>query len=259
MHHHQKSWALITGASEGIGRSCAFSLAKKGFNLILNARSLDRLNELKHLIESKFNINIELIIGDIGSLETRNALVEQGRQVDLSLVILAAGFGLIGDFDGLSLNLQLDMIHVNCVAVVDLSYKLGPILKQRKEATLVLFSSIVGFQGAPYLSIYAATKNFIQSFGEGLQAEWHKSNITVLIVAPGPIATKFAERAGITERRLSSSPQIVADSIISHLGQSITLFPGLLSKSLSYSFLLLPRFFRNFITGQLMRQSLNRR
>ena len=251
----QQSWALITGSSEGIGRCCALSLAKKGFNLILNARSSERLDELKFFIESNCNVNINIIVGDISFLETRNNLVEAARQRDLSTVILSAGFGLMGDFDQLSLDLQLNMIDVNCRAVVDLTHRLGDILKQRKESNLVLFSSIVGFQGAPNSSIYAATKNFIQSFGEGLQTEWKNKNINILIVAPGPIATKFAERAGMRMDGLVGTPEIVADSIINHLGQSITLFPGFVSKFLGYSLLLLPRFVRTFIMGKFMRRA----
>ncbi|NBW57061.1 SDR family NAD(P)-dependent oxidoreductase [bacterium] len=251
----EQSWALITGSSEGIGRCCALNLAKKGFNLILNARSSERLNELKVFIESHFKINIIIIAGDISFIETRNNLVAQASQRDLSTVILSAGFGLVGKFDQLPIDLQLNMIDVNCRAVVDLTYRLGEVLKQRQKSNLVLFSSIVGFQGAPHSSLYAATKNFIQSFGEGLQTEWKDKNINILIVAPGPIATKFAERAGMRMDGLVGTPEIVADSIMNHLGQSITLFPGFVSKFLGYSLLLLPRFVRTFIMGKVMRQA----
>ncbi|MCG6149794.1 SDR family NAD(P)-dependent oxidoreductase [Leptospira levettii] len=116
---------------------------------------------------------------------------------------------------------------------------------------LILFGSLVGFQGVPWASTYAATKAFIQSFAEGLYWEYKKSGVDVISVAPGPVQSGFGERAGMLMGNAQETRGI-AKKVLKNLGKSITIRPGFLSKFLGYSLILLPRYLRTLLLKQIM-------
>lgn len=189
---------LITGASYGIGESFARRLASDGANLVLTARSLDRLETLANELRATHHVNVAVIQSDLAQPTAPAALFqkteEQGLQIDL--LINNAGFGQVGDFPDLPLDRQIEMIQVNVTALTALSHLyLQPMLKRRSGAILNL-ASTASFQGVPYFSVYAATKAFILILSEGLWAECQPFGVRVIALCPGATGTHFQAVAG---------------------------------------------------------------
>lgn len=201
MSEWKNKTALITGASYGIGEAFARRLAADGANLILAARSVDRLQALAGELRSQFNVAVTVIETDLANCADWQKLFDQtearGQQVDL--LINNAGFGAVGDFADLPLDRQLEMIRVNVTALVALTHLfLQPMLSRRGGAVIQL-ASTAAFQGVPYFATYSATKSFILTFSEALWAECQPLGVRVLTICPGPTGTHFQAVAG-TER-----------------------------------------------------------
>ncbi len=201
MSEWKNKTALITGASYGIGEAFARRLAADGANLILAARSVDRLQALAGELRSQFNVAVTVIETDLANCADWQKLFDQtearGQQVDL--LINNAGFGAVGDFADLPLDRQLEMIRVNVTALVALTHLfLQPMLSRRGGAVIQL-ASTAAFQGVPYFATYSATKSFILTFSEALWAEFHPLGVRVVTIFPGPTGTHFQAVAG-TER-----------------------------------------------------------
>jgi short-subunit dehydrogenase len=193
--------ALITGASYGIGEAFARRLASDGANLILTARSVDRLEALAEELRARCNVAVTVIASDLAQTSDWQKLFDEteGRGQQVDLLINNAGFGAVGDFADLPLDRQLEMIQVNVTALVALTHLfLQPMLK-RKSGAVIQLASTAAFQGVPYFAIYAATKSFILAFSEALWAECRPLGVRVLAVCPGPTGTNFQAVAG-TER-----------------------------------------------------------
>lgn len=245
------SCALVTGASDGIGREFARELAALGFDLILVARRRDRLEELAAELKSKHNTNAEVIAADLARSEDIERVLSSARQSDVGLFVAAAGFGTSGALLTQPLAAELDMIDVNCRAVVAMTTPIAQQMAERKRGGIVLMSSLLAFQGVPRAANYAATKAFIQTFAEGLRVELKPLGIDVIACAPGPIATGFAARANMV-MGMSLPPSAVARATLNALGRKTTVRPGWLSGFLEFSLAPLPRAGRVFIMTQVM-------
>jgi short-subunit dehydrogenase len=165
--------------------------------------------------------------------------------------VAAAGFGTSGPFSGAALADELAMIDLNCRAVAAQVHLFARRMEAKGRGGIILFSSLVAFQGVPRSANYAATKAYIQTLAEGLRPELKPYNIDVLSVAPGPIASGFAARAGLT-MGLSQTPDIVAKAALAALGKKTTVKPGWLAKLLITSLSFLPRWGRTLVVGQIM-------
>lgn len=245
------SWAIVTGASDGIGLSTAYLLAKSKFNLFLVSRGQTKLDEVREDLVEKFKVEVEIIALDLTQLGAVEKLTSLTKQLDVGLLVLAAGFGSIGEFVNLSKENELNMIELNCSAVVDITHHYAKIFKEKRKGGIILFGSLVGFQGAPFSATYSATKSFIQSFGESLHFELRPYGVDVLVTAPGPVNTKFANRAKMAMGKTATADD-VAKETLKQLGKSMTTRPGLLSKFLGWSLSMLPRSFRVLIMKCIM-------
>jgi short-subunit dehydrogenase len=201
MSEWKNKTALITGASYGIGEAFAQRLAAEGSNLILTARSVDRLETLAEKLRSQFKVAVLVIASDLSQPADWQKLFDQtegqGQRVDL--LINNAGFGAVGDFADLPLAQQLEMIQVNVSALVALSHLFLQPMLRRKNGAIIQLASTAAFQGVPYFATYSATKSFILTFSEALWAECQPLGVRVLAVCPGPTGTHFQAVAG-TER-----------------------------------------------------------
>ncbi len=201
--------ALITGASGGIGAAFAAELAKRQHNLILVARSEDKLQQLAAQLQQEFNILVEIIVQDLtapgATTAVFDAVVKKGWTVDL--LVNNAGFGDYGAFADRPLSKQLTMVQLNIVALVELSHLFLQGMRQRKSGSIINVASIAAFQPMPYLSMYAATKAFVLSFSEALWAENKDLGIGVLCLCPGPTESDFAAVAEFPKSLASSSGQ----------------------------------------------------
>jgi len=248
--------ALITGASDGIGREFARALAAKTYDLVLVARRADRLEALAKELRDRHAITVTLLPADLGTAEGVAHVIAATEALDIGLLVAAAGFGSAGALTDLPIKNELDMIDVNCRAVVELTAAFAKRFKTRKRGGIVLFGSLLGFQGVSYSSTYAATKAFVQSFAEGLRGELKHYGVDVLAVAPGPVATGFGERAGMA-LSIAAKPSSVADEALAALGRQTTVTPGWFSKLLTYSLLPLPRFGKTMILTRIMKNMIH--
>ncbi|MGJ3252791.1 MAG: SDR family NAD(P)-dependent oxidoreductase [Elainellaceae cyanobacterium] len=204
--------ALITGASSGIGAAFANELASRGVDLVLVARSSDRLETIATDLRDRFNIRVDVLSKDLSqpnaASEIFDATQQQGLTIDL--LINNAGFGDYGAFSDRDRQRQLDMVKVNILSTVDLTHLFLPGMRQREEGRIINVSSIAAFQPMPYLSVYGASKAFVLSFSEALWAENKPYGIRVLALCPGPTQTQFFDRAKFPKSFTQTVPQRVA-------------------------------------------------
>lgn len=249
--------ALITGASDGIGRAFAGALAAQGFDLVLVARREAVLQALAQELVARHGVKVQVITADLGDPQAIPALLAQTAGHDIGLLVAAAGFGSVGPFLSRDADSEANMVDVNCRSVVALTHGFGARMAKRGkggrgQGGIVLFSSVVGFSGAPFSATYAATKCFVQAFAEGLATEMQPRGISVLSVAPGPVGTGFAARARMQMGR-AETPDTVARIALAALPRGGTVRPGFLAKLLGWSLAMLPRWARVQVLGQIMR------
>jgi short-subunit dehydrogenase len=244
-------WALVTGASEGIGRELALRLGEAGLNLVLVARRRQDLEQLATELCRDHGIEARVISADLATREGLRSVTESIRDLDLGLLVAAAGFGTSGPLLDSDLEDELDMLDVNCRATLVLTHELGRRFARRGRGGIVLLSSIVAFQGVPRAAHYAATKAWVQTLAEGLRPELGPFGVDVVAAAPGPVASGFARRAGM-QMGMALTPRAVAAETLTALGRRTTVRPGWLSKLLEAA-LTLPRSARVRIMTQVMR------
>ncbi len=242
-------WALVTGASSGIGKAFAYELARQGLNLILVARTRATLEAIALDLHSAYAVKTTTIDADLGDEAGVETVLKRMKDHEIGLYIGAAGFGSSGQFVDLAVAEEAEMIQVNCSAAVEISHAVANQMRERGRGGIVLFASLLGWQGVPLSATYSATKAFIQSFAEAIRVELKESNIDVLSVAPGPVLTGFDRRASMKYGR-GVTPEQVASESLRALGKKTTVVPGSLSKILTYSLFTAPRSLRI----QIMRQ-----
>ena len=245
-------WALVTGATSGIGLELAERLAECGLDLIINARSRDRLEQVANRLRSQYNVQVVVIDADLGENADVEKLIDLSGSKEVGLLVLSAGFGTSGPFLNASLSAELDMLRVNCEAVLVLSHYFGQLFALQKRGGIVLMSSIVAFQGVPHAATYAATKAYIQTLGEAISRELLPQGVDVLVAVPGPVASGFGERAGM-QMNMALKPAQVGADVLRALGRSQSVVPGLLSKVLVYSLRTVPRWGKIKIMSAIMK------
>jgi short-subunit dehydrogenase len=230
----------------------ALRLAESGLNLILAARSKAALEQLAADLAARHGIETRVVALDLSRETGVETLGSATSDLDVGLLIAAAGFGTSGPFLDSMLDQELEMLNVNCRSVVALSRHFGRRFAKRGRGGMVLMSSIVGFQGTPNAAHYAATKAYVQALAEALYVELSPEGVDVLAAAPGPINSGFAARAGM-RMGMALNPEDVAQPILDALGRKSTVLPGFLTKLLTYSLVPLPRWARVRIMGNVMR------
>jgi short-subunit dehydrogenase len=244
-------WALVTGASSGIGREMALRLAARGLHLVLVARSEDALASLAAEVTEQHRVQTRVVPLDLALPNATARLDAATADLAIGLVVLNAGFATSGSFLAGDAAREAEMVALNCTAVLEGSLFFGRRLAARKGGALVLVGSILGFQGAPYAAGYAATKSFVQSLGEGLAVELASSGVDVLTLAPGPTHTGFAARAGM-KMGMAMGAAEVADAAVAAIGKRGTSFPGWLAKLLRFATGTVPRWVATRIFGHVM-------
>jgi len=244
-------WAVVTGASDGIGRAFAQELAAAGFSVVLVARRDAELRSLADELTRAFGTRSRVIVTDLADPQAAAAMLEQTTDLDVGLLIAAAGFGSSGPILSQSASSEFDQVMVNCQAVLGQCIHFGRRLETRRRGGVVLLSSVVAFHGTPWSANYAATKAYVQSLAEALQQEWAPLGIQVLASAPGPVGTGFGVRARMTMGRALSASVVARQSLLA-LPRGGTVRPGWLSKLLGWSLATAPRAVRVRIMGSVM-------
>jgi len=244
-------WALVTGASDGIGREMAVDLARRGLNLVLVARREAVLADLAASLTKDFGVETRVIAADLSDAEAVEEVLAATGDLDIGLLAAAAGYGLSGPALASSRDGELNMIDVNCRAATAMTYALIPRLVARGRGGIILMGSLVGFQGTPRAANYAATKAYIQTLAEGLRHELKPLGVDVVSSAPGPVKSGFADRADM-QMGMAQSPRSVARGTLKSLGRKGTVRPGFLSRFLAASLAPVPRAGRVRIMALIM-------
>ncbi|WP_267384803.1 SDR family NAD(P)-dependent oxidoreductase [Cyanobacterium sp. uoEpiScrs1] len=214
--------ALITGASSGIGTAFAQELAMRQINLILVARSQDKLYQLAEQLQHQAPIKVEVIVQDLTEQQAAKQIYDivEEKEISVDFLINNAGFGDYGEFAQRELPRQVEMIQLNIVALVELTHLFLLKMQQRGAGNIINVASIAGFLPLPYLSVYAATKAFVLSFSEALWAENQGTDINILALCPGPTDSNFFKVADFPEGFsykdndvLTSAKEVVKDAL----------------------------------------------
>lgn len=215
--------AIITGASSGIGEAFARKLAAQGRNVLLVARSEDKLITLCNELGRMNSIRAQHLALDLSLPDSPERLFaeSQKRGLTIDLLINNAGFGAFGDFTAIELERQLNMIDLNIKALVALSYLFLPPMRERKQGAIINVASTAAFQPVPFMQTYAATKAFVLSFSEALWEENRAFGVTVMGLCPGVTETNFFEaaRGEKPPARTSQTPEEVVDTALSGLAR----------------------------------------
>jgi uncharacterized protein len=210
----QGKWALVTGASAGIGKALAAELAAGGTNLVLTARRRDRLQELAKQLSSKHKVGTEICEADVAKPSAPEEIFQftRAKGIAVDLLINNAGFGQYGELSSIEPQRLLDMVQVNCSAVLHLTRLYLPDMIARRNGDILIVASTVAFQAVPYISTYAATKVFDLFLAEGLAEEMKPHGIRVCALCPGTTESEFHDAAGhpAHARRRSETAEKVA-------------------------------------------------
>jgi len=191
-------WALVTGASAGIGKALAEELAKGGANLVLTARREDRLRVIAQELSAKHAIRSEIYVADLAQPSAPEAIFEFTQQKGLTIDVLVnnAGFGQYGELHATGTDRLLQMVQVNCTAVLHLTRLFVSPMVARRSGDVLIVASTAAFQAVPYVSTYAATKVFDLYLAEGLAEELQPYGIRVCALCPGTTTSEFHAIAG---------------------------------------------------------------
>ena len=198
MEKWRSKWALVTGASSGIGWALAEQLAAHGANLVLTARRADRLAKLANDVAARHKVQAQVFAADLSRPRTPDEILgfTQQQRLPIEILINNAGFGAYGEFYKIGAQRSLDMVQVNVASVVHLTHLFLPPMIERRSGYVMIVASTAAFQPVPYISTYAATKGFDLLFAEGLAEEVRRYGVHVCALCPGSTASEFNEVAG---------------------------------------------------------------
>jgi uncharacterized protein len=193
--------SLITGASGGIGEAFARRLAAEKHNLVLVARSEDKLHQICDELMLKHKITAHYVAVDLIDYEADKRLFEETERhgMEVEWLINNAGFGSMGDFAKLELERELDMIGLNIMALVALTHRYIQRMREQKKGLIINVASTASFQPIPFFATYAATKAFVKSFSEAIAEENRPFGLNVMALCPGPTETGFFEASKINK------------------------------------------------------------
>ena len=244
------NYALITGASKGIGKAIAEQLAAKKFNVLLIARSENELKKTATEIAEKYKVNTDFLVLDLSVNNAAENIYNWCMQKNYTVNILInnAGYGLSGPFEKYSLAENMNMMSLNMTTPVQLCQRFLPDLKAQPKSYILNIASSAAYQAVPNLSLYAATKSFVLSFSRGLRQELAKTNVSVTCICPGATDTDFVKRAQVGEKglkaanKLNMTPENVAEiAVQSMLDGKAEVITGVINKLGALMVWLLPK------------------
>lgn len=190
------NYALITGASSGFGVDFADILAKEGKNLIITARRVQNLEEVKTKIEKKYAVAVEIIPADLSTSQGVQELIDKTNEFEVDVLINNAGFGVYGKYHESEWEKINKMIQVDITALAHLTHAFGNRMKKLGRGHILLVGSVAAFQATPTYAAYAASKSFVLSLGEALNFELKKHGVNITVLNPGITATEFLKVSG---------------------------------------------------------------
>ena len=250
-------WALVTGASAGIGAEFARQLSAMGFNLVVVARRRQRLEKLARDLENQNKIQVRIVTADLSQPDCLPLILSATESIEIGLLINNAGFGIAGNFLEHELNEELSLLDVNCRAYVILSHVFGRQMAHRNRGGIIFVSSILAFIATPFEANYAASKAYELFLAESLGYELRNNGVDVLALCPGSTRTEFHEIAGT--RGVGAMPvRPVVKSALKTLGKKPVAIPGWYNRLVVYLLKLTPRRLQTSGAGRVMRDLVKR-
>jgi short-subunit dehydrogenase len=253
------NYALVTGASKGIGRSIATVLAERKYNIILVARSTEELSTVAKELRDTYKVQVQYLAIDLARKEAAAELYTWCRKNEFNISILVnnAGYAVWGQFDELSLEEQNRMLQVNMETPVALCHHFMPMLKQQPAAYILNVASTAAYQAVRTLSLYAASKAFMLLFTRGLRLELKGTPVSVTCLSPGPVNTNFLDRANMqaikaTAEKYGMTPDVVAKmGVKAMFAKKSEVIPGALNAASAFLTRLVPKALVEKIAGDL--------
>ncbi|HEX2991868.1 MAG TPA: SDR family NAD(P)-dependent oxidoreductase [Anaerolineales bacterium] len=232
------SWAVVAGASEGLGAEYACQLASRGLNLVLVARRRELLQSLATRLTAKYGIRTKLLALDLSAPDAAEQIVQKTMDIDLGLLVYNAAYSAVGPFLDRSMDEHLREVHTNIHSPLKLVYLLSQRFHGRGRGGVLLMASLSAFQGSPYISTYAATKAFNIVLAESLWEEWRARNVDVLVCISGAVSTpnylaSQSKRTGGLADRSMPPDQCVAEALEA-LGKQPYIIPGRMNRLASF-------------------------
>jgi len=248
-------WAVVTGASSGIGKAYCEHLAESGLNIVAVARNKDNLNKLQSYLENKYTVKVKIIALDLFESNSASRLGELTSELDIGLLINNAGIQNFGLFSENTEMDELKLVALNVSSPMQLSHIFVKRFKQRGKGGLLFTSSGFGYQGVPFFANYSASKAYLITLAEALNVELKPLDIDVTVISPGYTNTPMAYGTPIDFSKLKlpqQQPELVAYIGLNALGRKATVVPGLLNKSMVWANRLIPRSWPTKLLGLLI-------
>jgi len=252
------TWAIVTGASSGIGEETARQLAARGLSLVLCARRKDRLEALAAKLVAAHGIEVRVLELDVGRPDFAEPLLAEVAGLDVGLVVSNAGFGEKGPFLASNLARDLQMLDVNCRAFLIIAHTFAPRLVARGRGGMIFTSSTAAFQGLPFTAHYAATKGYGLQLAEALWYELKPHGVDVLALCPGPTDTEGPRRTGVDPDKVPVKMmhvEPVVRAALDGLGKRPIAVPGLTNQLLHVLVKSLPRSVVTALAGRLVKRA----
>ncbi len=233
--------ALITGASSGIGKAFTEIFAEKGYNLVLVARSEDKLNNIAEKLESKYKIKTLVLVEDLSKPNSASKIYNKVKEkkIVIDVLINDAGFGEFAYFVDEDIKTITEMINLNVTTLTEMTSLFLKYMKKRDSGKILNIASTAAFQPLAKFAVYAATKAYVLHFTEALHYELRNTNIAISVLCPGPTSTGFFKRAHAEKLNFfknSMDPKIVAQVGYKGLMKNkMTIIPGFKNKLMSLS------------------------
>jgi len=233
-------WALIAGASEGIGAAFAEELASKGINVVLVARSKDILNKLVKKIEKQYSVQVKVIVQDLTSKKMLDEISKKTKNLEIGFLVVNAALSPIGLFHNTTEELHNKVIDLNCRSPMLLSYYFGKEMKTRGKGGIILISSLAGLQGNPIHTHYSATRGYVINLAEGLWDEMKNFGVKVMVCQAGPTKTpnwgRSTPKEPLSVRMIILEPKKVAQQAIRAIKRRRKPYfvPGFLNRMFSF-------------------------
>jgi len=245
-------WALVTGASSGIGAEFCRQLCDRGINIIMVARRKNKMEELAASLVEKYTVEVKVIESDLSKVDFFGEIDSEISSIDIGLLINNAGFGVKGAFLTNSLERELELLNVNCRAPLELTYILGKKMVARKKGGIIFLSSVLGYTASPYFANYAASKAFNLFMGGALWSELKASGIDVSVLSPGSTKTEF-DKVSEHEGFATMEAETVVKVGLRNIGQPY-IVPGLRNKLAVLLLKLFPDKITTRLMGNIMRK-----
>ena len=236
-------WALVTGASAGLGAEFVRQLAGKGLNIVLVARRADRMEMLADRVSGAHGVQTRILELDLTGEEACQKVGEGTRDLEIGLLVNNAGYGLSGAYHVCDADRQAKMTVLNCVVPVLLTNHFLPPMLERERGGIIFLASTASFQATPYFAAYGATKAFNLMLGEALWKECRPYGVHVLALCPGFTKTEFSQVAGIKDAGAfrEATPESVVATALQSLGKDPSVVHGAVNRILTFIVRLLPR------------------